>query len=64
MKKVKINKEKCLGCGSCTFIYPEMFYLDDDGKANVKEIKKINEEKLQSAVESCPVEAIEIEEKK
>lgn len=61
-KKVKINKNKCLGCGTCTFIYEELFYLDDDGKAEVKEIKNIDEKKLKEAVESCPAEAIEIEE--
>lgn len=63
MKKIKINKEKCLGCGSCAFIYPEMFYLDNDGKAEVKKNKKIDEKKLKSAIESCPAQAIEVEEK-
>ncbi len=61
-KKIKINKDKCLGCGSCTFMYPEMFYLDENGKAEVKELKKIDEEKLQSAIDACAAEAIEIEE--
>jgi len=43
-------------------MYPEMFYLDEDGKAEVKELKKIDEEKLQSAIDACAAEAIEIEE--
>lgn len=63
MKKVKINQKKCLGCGTCTFIYPEMFEINNEGKAEVKKIEKIDEEKLKEAIESCPVEAIEIEEK-
>jgi ferredoxin len=61
-KKVIVNKEKCIGCGSCTFVYPEMFYLDEDGKSAVKKVEKINEQKLTAAKNSCPVEAIEIEE--
>jgi len=61
MKKIKVNKEKCIGCGSCTFVYPEMFFLDEDGKSAVKKIKKIDEKKLMAAKNSCPVEAIEIE---
>jgi len=63
MKKIKINKEKCLGCGSCTIIYPEMFFIDEDGKVEIKDLKEIDEEKLQSAIDACPVEAIEKAEK-
>jgi len=61
-KKVKINKDRCIGCGTCTFIYKELFYLDDDGKAEVREIKNIDEKKLKEAEKSCPVKAIEIKE--
>jgi ferredoxin len=56
---IKINREKCIGCGSCEAICPESFFMKG-GKAFVKKdsVEKINCE--EEAVESCPVEAISI----
>ncbi|PIR71424.1 MAG: ferredoxin, partial [Candidatus Nealsonbacteria bacterium CG10_big_fil_rev_8_21_14_0_10_37_25] len=34
---VKVNKEKCIGCGLCSNLCPEVFELAEDGKAKVKE---------------------------
>ena len=58
---VKINKDKCIGCGACTAIAPEIFDFDDDGLAKV--IKDEVNEDVKMAAESCPTEAIEIKEK-
>ena len=33
---VEIDKDKCIGCGACTTIVPEVFELGDDGLAFVK----------------------------
>lgn len=58
MAKIKIDKDKCIGCGSCEAVCPKAFTLKD-GKAIVKaQPKKITCEK--EAADSCPVEAIEI----
>lgn len=58
---VKVNKEKCIGCGLCTTICPEVFELGDDGKSNVKEGADLEKNKdcIKEAKESCPVGAIE-----
>jgi ferredoxin len=60
--RVKVDKEKCIGCGSCVSICPN-FYLKG-GKAEVK--KEIITEKEYDnnleAAEMCPVNAISIEE--
>ncbi len=58
---VKVNKDKCIGCGACTAIAPEIFDFDDDGLAKV--IKDEVNEDVKMAAESCPTEAIEIKEK-
>ncbi len=61
--KVKINKNACIGCGSCAAICPEVFEIDDEGIAKVT-VEKIEENQLNDATEAsenCPTSAIEIE---
>lgn len=61
--KVKINKNACIGCGSCAAICPEVFKIDDEGIAKVT-VEKIEENQLNDvteASENCPTSAIEIE---
>ncbi len=53
---VKIDKSKCLGCGLCVSICPEVFEMDSDGKAKV--ISQKETPCAKNASESCPVEAI------
>jgi len=52
---VKVDKEKCIGCGACAAICPDGFELGDDGKAKVKNPKA---NCIDDAISSCPVEAI------
>ena len=53
---VKIDKEKCIGCGLCASVCSEVFEMGDDMKAKVKSQK--NPLCVKEAVESCPTEAI------
>lgn len=55
---VKVNKKKCIGCGSCSSICPDVFEMGDDGKAQVKKDAKKNSKCVKDALESCPVDAI------
>lgn len=59
MPKIKVDKEKCIGCGACVSSCPKTFTMVD-GKAHVKtpEVKKITCEA--EAVDICPVSAITI----
>ncbi len=59
--KIKVDKEKCIGCGTCALIAPEIFELGEDNKAHVKVDAKIDKKLANQAAESCPVEAIIIE---
>ncbi len=62
--KVKVNQDKCIGCGACVATCEDNFEMQDNGKA--KEIHSDVPENLkqctQEASDSCPVEAIEIQE--
>lgn len=57
MAKVKVDKEKCIGCGSCEAVCPEAFKLED-GKA--KFVGSGKEKCIKEAADSCAVEAISI----
>lgn len=51
---VKVDQEKCIGCGSCEATCPEGFEIVD-GKAHVKDPKA---KCIQEAIDICPVDAI------
>jgi len=53
---VKIDKEKCISCGSCASLCPEVFELDENNIAQIKSDKKC--EKLNEIIDLCPGEAI------
>lgn len=56
-KKLKVNKDACIGCGLCVGSYPDVFRFDDEGKAEASAPAADDCE----AVEACPVAAIEEE---
>jgi len=61
MYKVKIDKEKCIGCEACVALCPEVFEMKDN-KANAK--KQITDKKCaKEAADSCPTQAIIISNK-
>ena len=61
MKKIVIDKSKCIGCLNCKRLCYEVFEEDIDGKAKVKYgISKGDIEHAEKAVINCPVGAIKI----
>lgn len=60
---VKINKELCIGCGSCVSLCDDVFELSEEGKSQVKEGADLekNADCIDQAAISCPVQAIEVE---
>jgi len=64
--KLSIDKSKCMGCGTCMALYPEIFDIGEDGLAIIKPkfIQVTDEEiikKIRTAQESCPTGAITLE---
>ena len=59
MVTIKVDRDKCIGCGSCASICAKSFEMFE-GKAREKTsvIKKVTCEK--DAEESCPVSAITV----
>lgn len=58
MKNITINKNKCIGCGTCAALCPKVFKLGEDGKAEVIDPRADTDENIKNAIESCPVGAI------
>lgn len=56
--KINIDKNLCLGCGTCVAIASKTFRLGNDGKAEVIEPAGDKEETIKEAIDSCPVSAI------
>lgn len=55
-----IDPQKCIDCGLCVSICPEVFEMDiNTGKAVVKTQEfAAYETKVKEAIDSCPVQAI------
>lgn len=65
--KVSIDQTKCVQCGSCVSICPEVFEMKDDGMVDVKpeykgkDLPAELEAKVTEAKDMCPSIAIVIE---
>ena len=66
MEKVKVDQEKCIGCGACTAIASEVFSFDDDERVVKTEednniLDNMSEElknDVLDALDGCPTSAI------
>jgi ferredoxin len=68
--KVVLEKEKCIGCGTCVALCPKYFQMQQDDRANLKggvssgeteQLTISNIECIKDAADSCPGQAINIE---
>ncbi len=59
---IKVDQNKCIGCGLCQSLCPRVFRLNAKGKSQV-----INDKALpcvKEAIASCPVGAISLKKEK
>lgn len=56
--KIKVDKKLCIGCGTCAVLAEKSFKLANNGKAEAINPPGDTPEKIQEAIESCPVQAI------
>lgn len=62
-EKLIVDKEKCMGCGTCIALAGKSFKLGDDGKSIALNPPGDEENAIQSAIDGCPVKAISRKEK-
>ena len=60
-KKIEVDQELCIGCGACVNLCPDIFELQDDGKANIVNEDGSKKCDYEIAINSCPVGAIKVE---
>jgi ferredoxin len=63
--KAKVNKDLCVGCGTCAAIAPDLFEMSADGKAQAKNAGAVVDNQvdlLDRAISMCPTGAISKEE--
>jgi len=57
----KVDKEKCIGCGTCPALASKTFEMDKDDKAIIISPNGDSDELIQMACDSCPTQAITLE---
>lgn len=63
IKNIKVDEETCIGCGQCVSIAEKTFKLGCEGTSEVLDTwKQDDEKKIKEAKESCPVNAIDLDE--
>jgi ferredoxin len=59
--RVRIDRDRCTGVANCVAVAPTVFELDDENKAVVDDPGTVAEEVLWKAAESCPMDAVILE---
>ena len=61
-RRVVVDQDECIGCGTCEGICPVVFQLNEEtGTSDVIKPEGGPEDLIQDAIDSCPVEAIDWE---
>ena len=56
--KIEVDRDLCIGSGDCVDSAPEVFALDDEGKAIVLDTDAADIDDVVEAARNCPVTAI------
>ncbi len=59
--KVRVDRDLCIGVGNCVAFAPTVFQLDEENKAVVLDPSSVDDDTLLEAAESCPEDAIIVE---
>ena len=57
-RKPYVDKDVCIGCELCVDTAPEVFQMDDNNLAEVYNPTGAAEDKIQEAIDGCPVNCI------
>ena len=55
---IEVDRALCFGFGDCVDTAPDVFVLDDEGKAEVIDPDAASVDEIAEAAQNCPVDAI------
>ncbi len=58
MAELVVDRDLCIGCGTCVELCPDVFELDDEEKSFVKDQSGCEKCDCEDAIASCPADAI------
>lgn len=58
--KIEVDRNLCIGAASCVAVAPNVFELDNENKAVIKDPRGADDETVLLAAKSCPVLAIKL----
>ena len=60
MSRVVVDRDRCVGSGSCEVLAPAVFEVDDDGVLTLLRPEPPDEElaEVRDAVRACPTQAL------
>ncbi len=56
--KPYVDQDVCIGCGVCADLAPEVFRMTDNTVAEAYDPEGASTEKIQEAIDNCPVSCI------
>lgn len=62
--KVRVDRKLCTGVGNCVALAPTVFAFDEENKAVVLDPSSVSDDALLEAAQSCPEQAIIVEDDK
>jgi ferredoxin len=57
---IEIDRELCMGSGTCTFHAPDTFDIDDEMKVVLLDGPHDDAEAIRAAVDGCPTRALRV----
>lgn len=57
-KRVWVDQDECISCGLCIEAVPEVFRFAANGKSEAFDPGGASEERVQQAMDNCPVSCI------
>jgi ferredoxin len=58
--RVEVDRDTCVGSGSCEYTAPDVFEVGDDGVVQVTGPVNGDDKRVRDAVEECPVGALKL----
>lgn len=58
IRRIIVDRVKCIGANSCVAVAPGVFQLDDKSLAYITDPESTDDDTIKMAAESCPVLAI------